>query len=168
MRKLIMAVAVVAVLAVPGVAAAEGDGWATAQAAVVNVNPFLCQVFQGGNMTVAANSAITIRQGVAEQTHGILTSYLNAQTTTISVNGTTVDVSDAWAAPEQRPTGDWASFIAYPTGIVLRAGESLSVVWVTTFAYVVPEVFNPAAGGEPGKPNFNSDPATFTCTVTAV
>jgi hypothetical protein len=117
-----------------GVALA-GFGAPAAQAAVVNVNPFLCQTFQGGSMTVPAGSEITIRQGVAEQTRGILTASLNAQTTTITVNGTTVDVSDAWPAPEQRPDGAWTSFITYPTGITLGAGDSLSVVWMTTLAH---------------------------------
>jgi hypothetical protein len=138
-----------------------------AQAAVVNVNPFLCQAFQGGTQTVPAGSEITIRQGAAEQTLGTLTAYLNAQTTTITVNGTSVDVSDAWPDPEKRPTGDWVSFITYPTGITLQAGQSLSVVWVTTLAHIVPEVFNPAGGGESGQPAFNLKPATFSCTVTA-
>jgi hypothetical protein len=47
-------------------------------------------------------------------------------------------------------TGDWASFITYPTGITLGAGDSLSVVWVTTIAHPVPEVFN--RRGRPGRP----------------
>jgi hypothetical protein len=145
-----------------GIAASE------AKADVVNVNPFICNDFQGGHLTVPAGSTITIRQGVSEQTRGILTDYLNAQTTTISIDGTTVDVSDAWPAPEMRPTGDWSSFITYPTGITLAApGDSLSVVWVTTFAHPVPEVFNPAAGGPAGQPAFNEGPVTYTCTVTA-
>ena len=146
-----------------------GIAASAAKAADVNVNPFICQAFQGGQLTVAAGSTIVIRQGAAEQTRGILTSYLNSQTTTISVNGTTADVSGAWPAPTQRPTGDWASFVTYPTGITLAAaGDSLSVVWTTTFDHVVPEVFNPAAGGSPGKPAFNLNPVSFACTVTAV
>jgi hypothetical protein len=144
-----------------------GIAASTAQAADVNVNPFICNDFQAGHLTVPAGSTIVIRQGVSEQTLGILHSYLNAQTTTISVNGTTVDVSDAWPIPARRPQGDWATFITYPTGITLGAGESLTVVWVTTLAHVVPEVFNPAAGGEPGQPLFNAGSVTYTCTVTA-
>jgi hypothetical protein len=143
-----------------------GVAASTAQAADVNVNPFRCQN-QGGNLTVPAGSSIVIRQGVSEQTLGILHSYLNAQTTAISFNGTMVDVSDAWPTPERRPQGDWATFITYPTGITLGAGESLTVVWVTTLAHVVPEVFNPAAGGEPGQPLPNAGSVTYTCTVTA-
>lgn len=108
-----------------------------------------------------------IRQGASEQTRGTLTAYLNSQTTTISVNGTTADVSDAWAPVVHRPTGDWVSFVTYPTGITLATGDSLSVVWTTTFDHVVPEVFNPAAGGSPGKPAFNLAPVSYACTVTA-
>jgi hypothetical protein len=138
-----------------------------ARAADVNVNPFVCATFQGGITSVPTGSTITIHQGVAEQTLGILVDYLSAQTTTITVNGTTVDVSNAWPAPQQRPDGAWVSFINYPTGITLGAGESLSVVWTTSYSHVVPEVFNPAAGGPSGQPVFNSAPVTWACTVTA-
>ena len=58
-----------------------------------------CNDFQGGQLKVPGGSTITIRQGVSEQTLGILKNYLNAQTTTITVSGTTVDVRDAWPAP---------------------------------------------------------------------
>jgi hypothetical protein len=159
--------AVKAVLLLAICAVSAGIAASAAQAADVNVNPFICNDFQGGNLTVPAGSTITIRQGVSEQTLGILLSYLTAQTTTITVNGTTVDVSDAWPTPERRPQGDWASFITSPTGITLGAGQSLTVVWVTTLAHVVPEVFNPAAGGEPGQPLFNAGSVTYACTVTA-
>jgi hypothetical protein len=144
----------------------SGVAASVAQAADVSVDPFICNAFEGGQEYVPAGSTITIRQGVAEQTHGILTDYLHAQTTTITVNGTTVDVSDAWPAPDRRPTGDWESSITYPTGITLAAGESLSVVWETTLAHVVPEVFNPADGGPAGKPYFNTGSVTYGCTVT--
>jgi hypothetical protein len=146
-----------------------GIATSAAQAADVNVNPFICNDFQGGHLTVPAGSTITIRQGVAEQTRGILTDYLNAQTTSISVNGTTVDVSDDWPAPVSfGPQGGSVTFITYPTGITLAAGDSLTVVWVTTLDHAVPEVFNPAAGGPSGMPAFNAASVTYTCTVTAV
>lgn len=137
---------------------------------MTNVNPFICQTFQGGGLTVPAGSTITIRQGASEQTLGILTAYLRAQTTTISLNGTTVDVSDNWSAPAQfSPQGGWVSFITYPTGITLASGDSLVVSWTTTLDHVLPEVFNPTAGGPSGQPAFNTtDPQTFTCTVTAL
>jgi len=140
----------------------------SAQAAVVNVNPFVCSAFNGGTMTVPAGSQITVRQGFSEQTRGILTAFLNAQTSTISFSGTTVDVADAFAGPDQSPQGDWVSFVTYPTGITLAAGQSLTVAWTTSLDHRVPEVFNPAAGGEPGKPVLNeAGTVTWSCTVTA-
>src|SRR5215468_1042834 len=142
-RLLLLALCVV----VAGIAAS------TARAADVIVNPFRCQTFQGGAMTVPAGSAITVRSGFSEQTLGILTAYLNAQTTTISINGSSVDVSNAFSDPVNPGPGlGWVSFAAYPNEITLAAGESLSVVWTTTLAHPVPEVFNPAAGGPAGKP----------------
>jgi hypothetical protein len=144
----------------------SGIGASAAQAADVIVRPFGCQN-GGGSQTVPAGSTITIRQGFSEQTLGILTAFLNAQTTTVSVNGTTVDLSNAWPTPAKTPAGDYLTFIDYPTGITLGAGDSLSIVWVTTLAHVVPEVFNPAAGGPAGKPSFGEGSTTFTCTGTA-
>lgn len=138
-----------------------------AEAADVNVNPFICQDFQGRYRTVPAGSTITLWQGVSAQTLGILTAFLSAQTTTITVDGTAVDVSDDWPAPEKRPTGDWATAITYPTGIALQAGQSLTVVWMTTLARPVQDVFDPAAGGADGKPDFNADSVTYAFTVTA-
>ena len=150
-------------------AVAAGIAASTAAAANVNVNPFPCQVFQGGATTVPAGSTITIRSGISEQTLGIMKAYLNAQTTTISINGATADVSNAWSDPvNQGPGLGWLSVVTYPTGITLAAGQSLVVVWTTTLAHPVPEVFNPAAGGPAGQPAFNDAPVTFTCTVTAV
>jgi hypothetical protein len=134
------------------------------------VNPFICQTFQGGNVTVAAGSTITIRQGAAEQTLGILMDLLNAQTSTITINGTSVDVSGSWSAPEGPEVRNWgwASRVVYPTGVTLAAGDSLVVTWTTTLAHAIPEVFNPGAGGPSGQPVFNAESVTYTCTVTAV
>ena len=139
-------------------------------AADVNVDPFVCDVFRGGQTTVPAGSTITIRQGVAEQTLGILMAYLNAQTTTITVNGATVDVSDEFGAPEGTIARNWGwtSWVTHPTGITLGAGDSISVTWTTTLAHPVSEVFNPAVGGPPGQPMSNNGTVTYTCTVTGV
>lgn len=144
----------------------SGIGASAAQAADVIVRPFACQN-AGGRQTVPAGSTITIRQGFSEQTLGILTAFLKAQTSTVSVNGTTVDLSNAWPAPVKTPAGDYLTVIDYPTGITLGAGDSLSIVWVTSLAHIVPEVFNPAAGGPAGKPILGEGSTTFTCTVIA-
>ena len=151
-------------------AVAAGVTASTAAADVI-VNPFVCQVFQGGAITVPAGSEpITIRSGVSEQTLGILKAYLNAQKTTISTSGATTDVSNAWSDPvDNGPGQGWSSRVTYPTGISLESpGDALVVVWTTTLAHPVPEVFNPAGGGPGGKPVFNDAPVTYTCTVTAV
>jgi hypothetical protein len=148
------------------VAVLSGIGASTAEGAVVTVNPFVCYANHGGAMTVPAGSQITVRQGFAEQTRGILTAFLQAQTSAIVLGGTTVDVTDAFSL-EQRP-GDWVSFVTYETGITLGAGDSLSIVWHTTLDHVVPEVFNPAAGGPAGQPAFNAaGSVAWSCTVTA-
>ena len=67
-------------------AIAAGIAASTARAADVTVGVLGCQN-QGGVRTVPAGSTITVRIGFSEQTRGILTALLNAQTTTITLNG---------------------------------------------------------------------------------
>ena len=131
------------------------------------MSPFIWQDVDGDHLTVPAGSKITLWMGVSEQIRETLTAFIHAQTTTITIDETTVDVSDAWPTPKRRPQGDWATFITYSTGITLGAGQSLTAVWVTTLAYPVPEMFGPAADGPSRKLGLDTDSATFTCTVTA-
>jgi len=149
-------------------AALLGGVASTAGAADVNVNPFVCSV-HGGNVTVPAGSTVVIVQGFSEQTLGILTAWLNDQTTTLSVNtGATVDLTGGWSSPVQAPDGSWVSFVSYPTGITLAAGDSMTVAFTISVTHVLPEVFNPAADGPAGKPVLNAGSTTFSCTVTGV
>lgn len=132
------------------------------------VSPSSCQDFQGGPVTVRAGTTITLWMGVSEHAREVLAAFIHAQTTTITIDQTTVDLSHAWSTPEKRSTGDYASFVTYPTGIALQTGDSLKAVWVTTLAYPVPGVLIPAAGGDrAGMPVFDADSITYTCTVTA-
>jgi hypothetical protein len=145
-----------------------GGTASTATAADVNVNPYSCATVFGGQVTRPAGSTIVVRQGFSEQTLGILTAWLNAVTTTVSINGgPAVDVTSGWSSPA--PAGDgWISFVSYPTGITLGAGETMTIAFTFAVSHVVPEVFNPAAGGPTGKPDLNAGSATYTCTVTGV
>jgi hypothetical protein len=157
MKRLVVALAIAAGVLAPVAAAAD-----------VSVGAFGCFA-GGGTRIVPAGSTIVVRQGFAEQTRGVLTTFLGAQTSTVSVNGgPAVDVSGGYSAPAQQPDGSWASFVNSPTGITLAAGESLTFAFTLTLSHVVPEVLIPPLGGEPGKPAFN--PATtqvWSCTVTA-
>jgi hypothetical protein len=143
----------------------------TASAADVRVNPFICSAFSGGSTTVPAGSSIVVRQGFSEQTLGILTAFLNDQTTTLSLNGgAPVDLSGAWTEPVQAADGSWVSFVTYPTGITLETGDSLTIAFTISTSHAIPEVFNPAAGGPAGQPLLllGGGTSTFTCTVTGI
>jgi len=157
MKRLVAVLAIAAGVLAPVAAAAD-----------VNVGAFGCFA-GGGTRNIPAGSTIVVRQGFAEETRGVLTAFLGAQTSTVSVNGgPPVDVSGGYSAPQQRPDGSWVSFVNYPTGITLAAGQSLSFVFTLTLSHVVPEVLIPTEGGTPGKPVFNPTTAqAWSCTVTA-
>jgi hypothetical protein len=144
-----------------------GGTASTAAAADAIVHPSTCAA-QGGQATVPAGSTLVVRQGLAEQTRGNLTAFLNAQTTTLTINGgAPIDLSGGYESPTAAG-GGYVSFVNYPTGMTLAAGQSATFAFTISLSHPVPEVFNPAAGGDAGEPVFNSGSTTVTCTVTAV
>lgn len=142
----------------------------TAQAATAVVGAARCALVQGGQATVPSGSTVTIRVGYAEETRGILEALLASQTTTLTVNGTTVDLTDALSAPVQAPNGSWSSLALYDTGITLGAGQTLSFTENSTFAHSFPEVMLPTFDSSPGIPVFDAagPQPPLSCTVTGV
>lgn len=136
----------------------------------ISVNAFSCVVNHNGHATVPADSTIVIHQRIGEQTLGILKNFLGAETTITSVNDAQMsDVSNQWGAPF--PLGG-SSFtdVSVPTGVTLaQPGDEMRYTFALLLSAKVPEIFNPAGGGEPGKPLFNGPGLVFggTCTVTA-
>lgn len=134
------------------------------------VGAYGCIVNDGGHVTRPAGSTIIIRQGIGEQTLGILNNFLQAQTTIVSVNDAQmVDVSNQWGAPFLSG-GFWFTFIDVPTGITLaQPGDQMRFTFALLVSTLVPEIFNPAVNGAPGQPLPNGPGLMFggTCTVTA-
>jgi hypothetical protein len=99
-----------------------------------------------------------------------LNNFLNAETTITSVNDTQMsDVSNQWGAPFLLG-GFWFTVIQVPTGVTLaQPGDQMRFTFALLLSTKVPEIFNPAVGGEPGNPLFNGPGLVFggTCTVTA-
>ena len=139
------------------------------------VSAFGCIGTNTGHVTRPAGSTIIIRQGIAEQTLGILNAFLTTQTTIASVNDAPMfDVSKNWGAPAQVDLGlpnlAWESVIEIPTGVTLaNPGDQMRFTFALTLSGKVPEVFNPAIGGAAGQPASNGPGLDFggTCTVTA-
>jgi hypothetical protein len=134
------------------------------------VSAFGCIVDNGGHVTRPAGSTIVIRQSIGEQTLGILNNFLQAQTTTVSVNDNQMfDVSNQWGPPFLSG-GFWFTFIEVPTGVTLaQPGDQVRFTFALLLSAQVPEIFNPAGNGEPGQPLRNGPGLSFggTCTVTA-
>lgn len=137
----------------------------------MSVGAFNCIVVHNGHVAVPVGSTIAIRQGIAEQTLGILQNFLGAQTTIASVdNALMSDASNLWRAPFQTPEGYWETILLEPTGVTLaNPGDTMRFTFALLLSTKVPEIFNPAAGGEPGQPVSNGPGLVFggTCTVTA-
>jgi hypothetical protein len=134
------------------------------------VGAYRCIVVNGGQTTVPAGSTIVIRQGIGEQTLGIMQNFLQAQMTIASVSdGQMFDLGSAWSAPVQSG-GFWFTSVEAPTGVTLaQPGDSMRFTFALLLTAKVPEIFNPAVGGQPGQPLPNGPGLVFggTCTVTA-
>lgn len=111
---------------------------------------------QSGVVTVPAGTPVVVRLSVSEPTRGFLSVYLNAQTTTITVDGVAVgDVSGLYGPMQAQPSG-WTSVLTYMTGVLELPGDSVVVTLTTTLAHPLP------------KPSSNANPVSITCTIVAV
>jgi hypothetical protein len=135
------------------------------------VGAYGCIVNHGGQVTRPAGSTIVIRQAIAEQTLGILNNFLQAQTTIVSVNDKQMfDASKQWGTPFLSSDGFWFAVIDVPSGVTLaQPGDQMRFTFALLLSTQVPEIFNPAVGGQPGQPLPNGPGLVFggTCTVTA-
>jgi hypothetical protein len=160
MRKLaVLAGAAAAALVATSAAGAAGTS---------NVAVYGCYL-AGGQTTRPANTELVARTGWAAKTRGLVRDFLEAQATTLTIDGgAPVDASSLYEEPAPRDTGDWAAFPSVPTGIVLAPGESVTLSFTITVSHRLTdgEVF---ANGEGGKPQFlDAGPFGYSCTVTGV
>ena len=138
--------------------------------AEVIVRVFRC-MGEGGATTVPAGSRIVLMFGWAAKNKGLVQAFLNAQTTTISLNGAApIDVSDSYSAIEKIPAGDTpeggsVSRVRHDTGLTLSAGESLQADGTIVVSHPVVDFFDEATHRpvlfQPGHPN------SFSCRITA-
>jgi hypothetical protein len=135
------------------------------------VGAFGCLAAFGGHRTVPAGSMIVIRNGWISTVFGSQRSFLDAQTSILSVNdGPMADVSDAYTEPERAPDGRWVTWLRHPTGVTLaNAGDSMRFTFALVFDRPVTDTsdldgdgsIDPVGQGQPGLA-FGG-----TCTVTA-
>jgi hypothetical protein len=135
----ILALGLLAVLVVVGAGYAAITGAvarADAGGTPVEVGAFGCIAGLGGHSTVPAGSTIVIRNGWSSTVFGSQRSFLDAQTSILSVNdGPMVDVSDTYAEPEQAAAGrGWTTWLRYPTGVTLASpGDSMRFTFALVF-----------------------------------
>jgi hypothetical protein len=157
------------VLAVAAIMAVLSPGIAHADTAVVPA--FVCAELSGGNATVSAGSQVVVAQRWEAKSRGLVQTFLNAQTTTISVNGSEpVDLSGDY--DPIAPTSDGArnfTRVLYDTGVTLSAGESMRFDLVISLSHRLHAGLT-LADGDSHKPLFFGPGETFEfgCTVTAV
>jgi hypothetical protein len=122
----------IALLALPTVA--------RAQTAVVPTFP--CAVIFGGQWTVPAGSDVVVAQRWEAKNRGLVQAFLNAQTTTLAVNGgAPLDISGDYVPISAAPDGTYFTRVAHDTGITLGAGESLTFNVVISFSHRVLDGF---------------------------
>jgi hypothetical protein len=104
------------------------------------VGVFACTFGEGGESAVPAGSRVVLALGWVAKNRGLVQNFLNAQTTTIALNGAApVDISDSYGAIEPHPDEGFGSRIRRDTGVTLAAGESLQVDGVLAVSHVVPD-----------------------------
>jgi len=158
MRKMLVAFVATALFAAIGAAPASPA-----------VGFVACVFASGGATTVPAGTPVTVQLGVAWSNRGRAQDFVNAQTTSASVNGTPIaGASSLWGAPE--PVGDaWATFWRAPLGVLSNPGDSFVVELQITLQHPIPGGRDPVTGKQLFSGPGNLLPAGFTtCTITAV
>jgi hypothetical protein len=135
------------------------------------IHVFSCSAEGGGETTVPAGSRIVLLFGWAAKNKGLVQAFLNAQTTTISLNGAApIDISDSYSPIEELPDdgfpeGGFASRVRHDTGVTLSAGESLQADGTIVVSHPVVDFFDEATHRpvllQPGHP------ISFSCRITA-
>jgi hypothetical protein len=124
---------------------------------------------EGGKSTVPAGSRIVLLFGWAAKNRGLVQAFLNAQTTTISLNGAApIDISDSYSPIRQVPVPDgraFASDVRHDTDVTLSAGQSLQADGTIVVSNPVVDFFDEATHRpvlfQPGQPR------SFSCRITA-
>ena len=124
---------------------------------------------EGGESTVPAGSRIVLLFGWLAKNRGLVQAFLNAQTTTISLNGAApIDISDSYGPIREVPVpGDraFASDVRHDTRVTLSAGESLQVDGTIVVSNIVVDFFDETTHQpvlfQPGQPR------SFSCRITA-
>ena len=159
-----MRIGLVAVVAALVAAVAAGTGSA---ATPVTVSLFSCFT-HGGTATVPAGSDVTVRIGWAEQNRGRVQEFLANQTTTATVNGSTVaDASALWGEPEAIGEG-YVAFWHASAGTLANVGDSAVVTLQISLSDPIPEGKDPNTGKQIFAGPGNVLPANYGCTITAV
>ena len=113
---------------------------ARAQTAVVPAFP--CAVIFGGQWTVPAGSDVVVAQRWEAKNTGLVQAFLNAQTTTLTVDGgAPLDISGEYVPISAAPGGGYFTRVAHDTGITLGAGDSLTFNVVISFSHRVLDGF---------------------------
>ena len=174
-RRSVVIVAAVLVVALAMVVGSLGFGGgavarADAGGTPFEVGAFGCLAAFGGHRTVPAGSTIVIRNGWLSTVFGSQRSFLDAQTSILSVNDRPmIDVSDAYTEPEQGPNG-WATWLRYPTGVTLaNPGDSMRFTFTLVFDRPLTDTSDLDGDGsiDPIVPGHAGLSFGGTCTVTA-
>jgi hypothetical protein len=126
------------------------------------VHVFSC-MDEGGETTVPAGSRIVLLFGWAAKKRGLVKDFLQAQTTTISLNGAApIDISDSYSAIEEHPEGGFKTRVRHDTGVTLSAGESLQADGTVVVSNpVIDEATRRPVMFKPGEEQ------SFSCRITA-
>lgn len=105
-----------------------GAGLVSARVAAADpviVPAFPCTEFFGGHVSVPAGSEVVVANRWEARTRGLVQNYLNAQVTTLNINGVVADVSRSYGPITKIPDA-YRTSLFYDTGVTLAAGQSMT------------------------------------------
>jgi hypothetical protein len=159
-----------------GLAACAASSRAGA-ASFSDVNPLFCAI-NGGQTTRPAGTELRLRLGENSYNQGNIRAWLNAETTTVSINGgALIDLTNNFG-PISFEDPFYVTRNFYNTGIVLQPGVSVSFVYDLELSHQVAFATNVGNVNPGDHPVFFESagesgtggvaPAPWSCTVTGV
>jgi len=92
-----------------------------------NIDVYQCVLRDGDHPPLQAGVEISGTEFWGTKTQGQAQQWINSSKLTVAINGVPVANPESYFQPPQGSKGGWLALWAYPTGITLKAGQSITM-----------------------------------------